>query len=211
MSRYIGPKRRLSRRCGVHLFGSQKIGRKRKVPGAHGKTAQSGKELSLFGDLLNEKRIFANGNGCLRFKYLCNVMKDARTSKWLKVFGNAVGAFGSLVEMRLDIFVYRAGMAPTIMAAQQLVSHKHIEVDGKIVNIRSFRVRPGMKVKIASKDIDRGFIKKFRDMHDGTLPVYIEADADGTFFFRDEPKIENINYGFEFNISKVCEYLSLFV
>lgn len=144
MARYIGPKSRISRRFGEAIFGPDKVLNKRNyAPGQHGVNRR--KKNSEYGTQLAEKQ---------KAKYTYGVLER----QFRLLFAQASRAKGitgeillQLLESRLDNVVYRLGIAPTRAAARQMVSHKHIVVDGKVVNIPSFQVKPGMVVGVREK------------------------------------------------------------
>ncbi|MBQ9339433.1 MAG: 30S ribosomal protein S4 [Paludibacteraceae bacterium] len=144
MARYIGPKSRISRRFGEAIFGPDKVLNKRNyAPGQHGVNRR--KKNSEYGTQLAEKQ---------KAKYTYGVLER----QFRLLFAQAQRAKGitgeillQLLESRLDNVVYRLGIAPTRAAARQMVSHKHIVVDGKVVNIPSFQVKPGMIVGVREK------------------------------------------------------------
>ena len=144
MSRYTGPRRKIIRALGVELPGlTRKVLEGRNYPpGQHGDRT---KRKSNFGEQLIEKQK-------LRFNYgvgesqLRRLMLEARRSK-----APTGDKLVELLERRLDNIVFRAGYAPTIPAARQLVSHGHITVNGRIVNIPSFRVQTGDVIGPVSK------------------------------------------------------------
>ena len=135
MARYIGPKSRIARRFGEPIFGEDKVLAKRPyAPGQHGVNRR--KKNSEYGTQLAEKQ---------KAKYTYLFAKAARTK------GITGEILIQLLECRLDNIVYRLGIAPTRAAARQLVSHRHITVDGKVVNIPSFEVKPGQVVAVREK------------------------------------------------------------
>jgi len=144
MARYIGPKSRISRRFGEAIFGPDKVLNKRNfAPGQHGVNRR--KKNSEYGTQLAEKQ---------KAKYTYGVLER----QFRLLFAQASRAKGitgeillQLLESRLDNVVYRLGICPTRAAARQMVSHKHIVVDGKVVNIPSFQVKPGMVVGVREK------------------------------------------------------------
>lgn len=142
MSRYRGPRLRIIRRLGKLPGLTTKISKKISPPGQHGSSFN--KKLSQYSIRLKEKQK-------LRFHYginerqLLNYMKKAKKQK-----GSSGRLLLTLLEMRLDNIVFRLGFAPTIVAAKQLVSHGHIVVNNKFVNIPSFSCQP--KDVIKSKD-----------------------------------------------------------
>lgn len=144
MARYIGPKTRISRRFGEAIFGPDKVLSKRtNPPGQHGVNRR--KKASEYGVQLNEKQ---------KAKYTYGVLER----QFRNLFDKAARAKGitgeillQLLECRLDNIVYRLGIAPTRSAARQLVSHKHIVVDGQVVNIPSYSVKPGQVIGVREK------------------------------------------------------------
>lgn len=134
MSRYRGPRLRLVRRLGKLPALTKKISKKKTLPGEHGEI--SFKKASKFKIRLKEKQK-------LRFHYgmserqLLNYVKKSRKKK-----GSSGKLLLTLLEMRLDNLVYRSGFAPTIIAAKQLITHGHVLLNGKRVNIPSYGCKP---------------------------------------------------------------------
>ena len=144
MARYIGPKSRIARRFGEAIFGPDKVLSKRNFPpGQHGNNRR--KKTSEYGVMLAEKQKAKYTYGVLEKQFRNMFEKDARTS----------GITGEILlqnlECRLDNVVYRLGIAPTRAAARQLVGHKHIIVDGEVVNIPSYAVKPGQIIGVREK------------------------------------------------------------
>nr|CRY93626.1 hypothetical protein [uncultured prokaryote] len=144
MARYTGPKSRIARKFGEAIFGPDKVLSKRNYPpGQHGNSRR--RKTSEYGVMLAEKQKAKYTYGVLE-KQFRNLFKKAAASS---------GITGELLlqalECRLDNVVYRLGIAPTRAAARQLVSHKHIVVDGKVVNIASFSVKPGQIVGVRER------------------------------------------------------------
>ena len=143
MARYIGPKTRISRRFGEDIFGSGKVLKRNYPAGQHGNNRR--RKQSEYGLMLAEKQ---------KAKYTYGVLERQFRNLFEKA-AKAEGITGEvllqLLESRLDNVVFRLGLAPTRAAARQLVSHKHIVVDGKVVNIPSFQVKPGMIVGVREK------------------------------------------------------------
>ena len=145
MARYTGPKSKISRRFGEPLFGPDKVlSKKNYAPGEHGNGRR--RKQSEYSLQLGEKQKAKYTYGVLerQFRNLC---KRAQRSK-----GVTGEVLLQLLESRLDNIVYRLGLARTRAAARQLVSHRHIEVDGKIVNIPSYHVQPGQIISVRPKD-----------------------------------------------------------
>ena len=144
MARYTGPKTRIARKFGEAIFGPDKVlSKKNYPPGQHG--ANKRRKTSEYGIQLREKQKAKYTYGVLE-KQFRNLFEKASRIKGIK--GEVLL---QLLEARLDNVVYRLGMAPTRAAARQLVSHKHIIVDGKVVNIPSFSVKPGQIVGVREK------------------------------------------------------------
>ena len=144
MARYIGPKTRIARKFGEAIFGPDKILSKRNYPpGQHGVNRR--KKTSEYGIQLNEKQKAKYTYGVLE-KQFRNLFEKASRTKGIK--GEVLL---QLLESRLDNIVFRLGLAPTRSAARQLVSHKHIVVDGKVVNIPSYTLKPGQVIGVREK------------------------------------------------------------
>ena len=144
MARYIGPKTRIARKFGEPIFGPDKIlSRRNFPPGQHGVNRR--KKTSEYGIQLNEKQKAKYTYGVLERQFR-NLFEKASRTKGIK--GEVLL---QLLESRLDNMVYRLGIAPTRSAARQLVSHKHIAVDGKVVNIPSYTLKPGQVVGVREK------------------------------------------------------------
>ena len=144
MARYIGPKSRVARKFGEAIFGADKVLSKRNFPpGQHGKSRR--RKTSEYGIMLAEKQKAKYTYGVLE-KQFRNLFNKAAASSGI----TGVVLLQSL-ESRLDNVVYRLGIAPTRAAARQLVNHKHIVVDGRVVNIASYSVKPGQIVGVREK------------------------------------------------------------
>ena len=147
MARYTGPKARINRKFGESVFGNVKT-KKNYPPGQHGNSRR--KKTSEYGIQLREKQ---------KAKYTYGVLERQFRNLYDKA-SRMKGVRGEillqLLEQRLDNVVYRLGLAPTRAAARQLVNHRHIVVDGKVLNIPSYTVRPGQTVGIRerSKNIE---------------------------------------------------------
>lgn len=145
MSRYTGPRVRLMRAVGMDLPGLTRktIERKPSPPGM--REGQFKKKKSEYGTQLLEKQKIRFNYGITE-NYLRRKVKEAFASR--EHSGNKLL---ELLERRLDNVVFRAGLAPTVSAARQLVAHKHVLVDGKKVNIASYQVSPGQVVSLTEK------------------------------------------------------------
>lgn len=144
MARYIGPKSKIARKFGEAIYGADKyLEKKNYPPGQHG--ANRRKKTSEYGMQLREKQKAKYTYGVLE-KQFSNLFEKATRSK-----GITGEVLLGLLESRLDNVVYRMGMAPTRAAARQLVSHRHITVDGSVVNIPSYSLKAGQIVAVREK------------------------------------------------------------
>ena len=144
MARYTGPKTRIARKLGEAIYGPDKVlAKKNYPPGQHGVNKR--RKLSEYGTQLREKQKAKYTYGVLE-KQFRNLFDKATRTKGVK--GEVLL---QLLESRLDNIVYRLGIAPTRAAARQLVLHRHITVDGEVVNIASYSVKPGQVVAVREK------------------------------------------------------------
>jgi small subunit ribosomal protein S4 len=145
MARYIGPKTKIARKFGEPIYGADKSFEKKKYPpGQHGNSRRR-KKKSEYGIQLDAKQ---------KAKYIYGV-QEKQFNNLFKKASRKKGVTGEillqLIEARLDNVVYRLGIAPTRAAARQLVSHRHITVNGDVVNVASYSVRAGDIVGIREK------------------------------------------------------------
>jgi len=151
MARYTGAKLRITRRLGDLPGLTNKKSKSSKRPGQHG-ASSFGKKLTQYAIRLEEKQKLRFNYG-LSEKQLMNYIKQAKKIK---------GATGlillQLLEMRLDNVVFRLGMAPTIAAARQLVSHKHITVNQKSVSIPSYICQPGDVLSVKNSNASKQLV-----------------------------------------------------
>ncbi len=174
---YTGPKVRYSRRFGFALTKkAEKILQKKPYPpGQHGRMKRRVK-LSDYGrQLLEKQKLRAQYN--VSERQLANYFEKAT-----RIVGNTGETLLQLLETRLDALVYRAGLAPTIYAARQLVTHGHILVNGKRVNVPSYQVRPNETVSVKESS------RKMQVIQDSlrsisSPPPYIELEK-ASFLFR---------------------------
>ena len=144
MARYTGPKSKIARKFGEPIFGPDKVlSRKNYPPGQHGNGRK--KKSSEYGIQLREKQKAKYTYGVLE-KQFRNMFDKALSSR-----GITGEVLLQMLESRLDNVVFRLGIAPTRAAARQLVSHRHITVDGKVVNIPSYAVKPGQLVGVRER------------------------------------------------------------
>lgn len=145
MARYTGPKTKIARKFGEAIFGEDKSFEKRNYPpGQHGNNRRRGKKSEYAIQLMEKQKA----------KYTYGVLER----QFRNMFERATRAQGitgevllQLCESRLDNVVYRMGVAPSRRAARQLVGHRHITVNGELVNIPSYHVKPGDVIGVREK------------------------------------------------------------
>lgn len=153
MARYNGPKTKISRIFGEPILGNGKwLGKNSNPPGQHGEKRKR-KTLGEFALQLREKQ---------KAKYTYGVL-ERQFRKTFEEAARRKGATGEnlikLLEARLDNAIFRMGIAPSRPAARQLVSHKHIEVNGSVVNVPSFSLKPGDVVTVKEGSRERSSIQ----------------------------------------------------
>ena len=145
MARYTGPKTRIARKFGEAIFGEDKAFERRNYPpGQHGLAKRRGKKSEYAVQLMEKQKA----------KYTYGILER----QFRNLFEKAAAASGvtgeillQLCEARLDNGVYRMGIAPTRRSARQFVSHRHITVNGELVNVASYHLKPGDIVAVREK------------------------------------------------------------
>ena len=203
MARYRGPKNRIARKFAANIFGKARnpMLHKQNPPGMHGAKR---KKKSDFGVQLEERQKLKAVYAMVSRKQLVNAYRKAAERK-----GNTAHLFMQQLECRLDNVVYRLRLANSIFGAQQLVSHGHIQVDGKKVDRRSFIVRPGMVVSIRPSSRQMKAIIAAQENVNREIPSYISLEGDkfsGKLLAA--PEMDQIPLALPINIPLVCEFIS---
>jgi len=178
MSRYIGPWSKIDRRFGVVISGKKSAGRilsrRNFPPGQHGRVKGRKRKLTEFGLRLMEKQKLKFLYGGIREKQFKRYFEEASKAK-----GNTGQVLIELLERRLDNVVYRLGMASTRRQARQMVSHGHILVNGKKVDIPSYRVNVGDIVELSptSRDVPQ-FKENVENIDPRSVPHWLELDKE---------------------------------
>lgn len=206
MARYLGPKAKLSRREGTDLYlksARRTISDKAKFdskPGQHGRT--SGSRTSDFGLQLREKQKVKRMYGVLERQFR-RYFAEAERRK-----GNTGANLLMLLESRLDNVVYRMGFGSTRAEARQLVSHKAITVNGEVVNIASYLVKPGDVVAVREKAKKQLRVTESLKLAESIgLPAWVQVDGsklEGTF----KKVPDRDEFGAEINESLIVELYS---
>ena len=179
MARYTGPKSKIARRFREPIFGPDKaLERKNYPPGMHGVSKRRGKQSEYSTQLMEKQKV----------KYTYGVLER----QFENLFHRASAKEGitgemllKLLEARLDNTVYRLGIAPTRSGARQLVGHKHITVNGEVVNIPSYTLRAGDVVAVREQSKKQVRILEALNLAEqGGMPSWVSVDAkkfEGTF------------------------------
>jgi small subunit ribosomal protein S4 len=191
LSRYTGPRARVSRRLSSNIWGTKgetlALDKKPYPPGEHGRSRRRGTVSEYLLQLQEKQKVrYAYGLNERQFR---NLYKEASRRKG--VTGENMLRF---LELRLDNVVYRAGWGSTRPQARQLVNHGHINVNGKRVTIPSYRVRKGDVVEVRTKARDLVLLQYNRDVLDRAVPPWLESGEDGhAVTVRDLPLREHID------------------
>jgi small subunit ribosomal protein S4 len=191
MSRYTGPKARISRRLGTNIWGTKgetiALEKRPYPPGEHGRTRRRGNVSEYLLQMQEKQKArFTYGLTERQFR---NLYQEANRRDG--VTGEIMLRF---LELRLDNIAYRAGWAATRPQARQFVGHGHVQVNGKRVNIPSYRVRKGDVITLKEKSREMVVVQWNTDVLDRTPPPWLEA-GDGGFSVtvRDLPLREHID------------------
>ena len=173
MSKYRGPRLKLVRKLGKLPALTNKNSNKINTPGQHGQPKiKFLKKLSPYGLRLLEKQK-------IRFNYNIN---ERQLISYIKQAKKANGSTGQmlliLLEMRLDNIVYRLGMAPSILAARQLISHGHILVNKKKVNISSYSCKTKDIISVNNKKCSKELIKKLSEKNENKIPDHLSFNKE---------------------------------
>lgn len=199
MSRYRGPKLKISRKLGDLPGLTRKKSKKTFPPGEHG---QQSKKPSDYALRLEEKQK-------LKFNYGINEKQLSRTIKIAKKLQGSTGIILlQILEMRLDNIIFRLGLAPTIPAARQLVNHRHILVNNKLVSISSYQCKPGDTINIKPKNSSINLVKKYSQSPGlANFPSHLELNRD-TLSAKVNGVIEREWVALQLNELLVVEYYS---
>ncbi|MGE0766107.1 MAG: 30S ribosomal protein S4 [Hyphomicrobiaceae bacterium] len=171
MTKRIRAKHKIDRRLGENIWGRSKspLNRRASRPGQHGER-RAGK-VSDFGQQLKAKQKLKGYYGNINERQFNRVYQEAARLK-----GSTSEHLIGLLERRLDAVVYRAKFVPTVFAARQLVSHGHITVNGRRVNIPSYRCRPGDVIEVKESSRQMPLVMEAAKSPERDVPDYIEAE-----------------------------------
>jgi small subunit ribosomal protein S4 len=204
MTKRLESKYKINRRLNENLWGRAKspLNRNKTTPpGQHG---QRRKKLSDFGVQLQAKQKLKGYYGNITEKQFRNIYELA-----VRARGDTSEALIGLLERRLDAVVYRMKLAVTPFAARQLINHGHIKVDGRRVNISSFRVKDGQTVEVADRSRQMAVIIESTQAKDRDIPEYIHVEGTGMkgTFVR-APQFADVPYPVKMDPHLVIEFYS---
>ena len=204
MTKRIRAKHKIDRRLGENIWGRPKspINRRESRPGQHGERRVQ--KLSDYGQQLKAKQKLKGYYGNILERQFRRIYEEARRFK-----GSTSEHLIGLLERRLDAIVYRAKFVPTVFAARQFISHGHIKVNGKRVNVGSYRCKVGdiIEVKDASKEL--ALVLEARALAERDTPDYIEVDdAKKAAKFVRIPVLTDVPYPVQMEPHLVVEFYS---
>ncbi|MCV3769775.1 MAG: 30S ribosomal protein S4 [Wolbachia pipientis] len=203
MTTVINRKYRISRRLGMNLWGRVKdpVNKRKYPPGQHGVIGF--KRLSDFGRQFAAHKKF-KFYYALSSKQLRRVFLDAYSRK-----GYTVDNFVGILESRLSAVLYHSGLVPTIYSAKQLISHKHVTVNDKVINISSYQVKPGDIVKIRESGVKIPVIMEATEKQERKAPGYLETNSKGHLVkYLRIPQYSEVPYSGDMGANLVVEFYS---
>jgi small subunit ribosomal protein S4 len=171
MGKRLHSKYKIDRRLGENIWGRPKspVNTREYGPGQHGQRRKA--KLSDFGVQLRAKQKLKGYYGSIGEKQFRAIYKEA-----VRIKGNTAENLIGLLESRLDAVVYRAKFVPTVFAARQFVNHGHVLVNGKRVNIPSYRVKIGDVVEVRERSREMGLVLTAISLAERDTPEYYEVD-----------------------------------
>ena len=202
MTKRTSAKYKIDRRMGENIWGRPKspVNRREYGPGQHGQRRKG--KMSDFGLQLRAKQKLKGHYGDLTEKQFRRIYAEAERHR-----GDTGENLVGLLERRLDAVVYRAKFVPTIFAARQFVNHGHVEVNGKRVNIPSYRVKEGDVISLRSKAKDMALVLEAIQSAERDTPDYIDVDHSKMMAtFVRTPSLGDIPYAVMMEPNLVVEY-----
>ena len=197
-------KYKLDRRMGENIWGRPKspVNRREYGPGQHGQRRKG--KLSDYGVQLKAKQKLRGYYGNISEKQFRGIYHDA-----IRMKGDSGAHLIGLLERRLDAVVFRAKFAPTPFASRQLINHGHILVNGKKVNIPSYRCKVGDTIEVKEKSKQLALVLESQALAERDVPDYIELDgAKMTAKFARIPALSDVPYAVRMEPHLVVEYYS---
>jgi small subunit ribosomal protein S4 len=204
MTKRMESKYKLDRRMGQNIWGRPKspVNRREYGPGQHGQRRKS--KLSDFGVQLKAKQKLRGYYGNISERQFRGIYDEA-----IRMKGDSGANMIGLLERRLDAVVYRAKFVPTVFASRQFINHGHVKVNGKKVNIASYRVKVGDVVEVKEKSQVMNLVIEAQALSERDVPDYIEVDVNKfTAKFARVPAISDVPYAVQMEPHLVVEYYS---
>lgn len=204
MSKRIAAKYKISRRIGENLWGRAKdpVGKRNYAPGQHGATRR--RKASDFGAQLMAKQKLKGYYGSINERQFRRIYQEAARRK-----GDTSENLIGLLESRLDTVIYRLGIVPTVFAARQFVSHGHVKVNGKRVNIGSYGVVEGDEIEVKEKSRQITNVVEAVNASERSVPDYIEFDPkEFKAKFLRMPKLADVPYPVQMEPNLIVEFYS---
>ena len=204
MSKRHNQKYKIDRRMGENLWGRPKspVNSRSYGPGQHGQRRKS--KVSDFGLQLRAKQKLKGYYGNITEKQFRRTFDEASRRK-----GNAAENLIGLLESRLDALVYRAKFVPTVFAARQFVNHGHVMVNGKRVNIASYRCKTGDVVEVRERSRSMALVLEALESPERDIPDYLDLDTKGMkVTFVRVPEFAEVPYPVQMEPNLVIEFYS---
>lgn len=204
MTKRLKNKKKISRKLGVSLWGQDKdpFLKRNYKPGQHG--AASKTRPTDYGIQLKAKQKLKFYYGNISEKQFRNTFKTADRTK-----GDVSENFIGLLERRLDTVVYRANFVPTVFAARQFVNHKHVQVNGKIINIPSYKVKEGDVIEVRDKSKKLTILLDSLQKMERDVPTYLDLNAENkTVKYLSVPDFASVPYATQMEPHLIVEFYS---
>ena len=204
MTKRTSAKYKIDRRMGENIWGRPKspVNRREYGPGQHGQRRKG--KLSDFGVQLRAKQKLKGYYGDISEKQFRGIYDEAARRK-----GDTPDTLIGLLESRLDAIVYRAKFVPTVFAARQFVNHGHVKVNGRRVNIPSYRCKPGDVIELREKSRQLALVLEATQLAERDVPEYIEADHNKMVAkYTRMPGLSEVPYAVQMEPNLVVEFYS---
>jgi small subunit ribosomal protein S4 len=204
MSKRIASKYKIDRRLGENIWGRPKspVNRREYGPGEHGQRRKG--KPSDFGIQLRAKQKLKGYYGNISEKQFRRIYGEAVRQK-----GDTSENLIGLLESRLDAIVYRAKFVATVFAARQFISHKHVRVNGQLVNVPSYRCKVGDVIEIRDRSKQLAFVLEATQLAERDVPEYVEADySKMTATYTRKPAFADVPYPVQMEPNLVVEFYS---
>ena len=204
MSKRLEAKHKISRRIGQNLWGTSKspTNKRESGPGQHG--ARRKNKISDFGVQLRAKQTLKGYYGNITERQFRKIFAEAN-----RLRGDTGENMIGLLERRLDPAVYRAKLAPTPFAARQIVSHGHVKVNGKRLNVSSALLKPGDVIELSEKARNMAVVLAAAQSPERDVPDYFEVDHHkGIAKLVRTPKLAEVPYPVQMNPNLIIEFYS---